>query len=73
MALHQTKIIHTLELNFPTNIYAFYRVGGDTAKIEGTGLGLSIVKSACDEIGAKIALENRKEGGLRAKVTFKLS
>lgn len=52
---------------------AFYRVGGDTAKIEGTGLGLSIVKSACDEIGAKIALENRKEGGLRAKVTFKLS
>ena len=52
---------------------AFYRVGGDTAKIEGTGLGLSIVKSACEEIGAKIVLENRKEGGLRAKVTFKLS
>ena len=52
---------------------AFYRVGGDTAKIEGTGLGLSIVKSACDEIGAKISLENRKEGGLRAKVSFKLS
>lgn len=50
---------------------AFYRVGGDTAKIEGTGLGLSIVKSACDEIGAKVELKNKKTGGLRAVVSLK--
>ena len=50
---------------------AFYRVGGDTSKAEGSGLGLAIVKSCCDEIGAKVSLENRKEGGLRATVCFK--
>ena len=49
---------------------AFYRVGGDTAKIEGSGLGLSIVKSACDELDAKIELSNRKEGGLKALITL---
>ena len=49
---------------------AFYRVGGDSAKAEGTGLGLSIVKSACDEIGAKIELKNRPKRGLRAAVIF---
>ena len=49
---------------------AFYRVGGDSAKVEGTGLGLSIVKSACDEINGRIELSNRKKGGLRAAVTI---
>ena len=50
---------------------AFYRVGGDTSKIEGTGLGLAIVKSAADEIGAKIKLENRKPHGLKAILSFR--
>ena len=49
---------------------AFYRVGGDSAKIEGTGLGLSIVKSACEEISGRVELANRPEGGLRACVTL---
>ncbi len=47
---------------------AFYRVGGDSSKIEGTGLGLSIVKSASEEIGGKIELSNRSGGGLHASV-----
>jgi len=62
--------ISTDDLNKVFNV--FYRVGGDTAKIEGTGLGLSIVKSACEELKATISLENRKPHGLRAKVTFKI-
>ncbi len=49
---------------------AFYRVGGDSAKVEGTGLGLSIVKSACEEINGKIELKNREKCGLRASVTI---
>lgn len=47
---------------------AFYRVGGDTSRVEGTGLGLSIVKSTCDAISAQIILKNRKCGGLKAEV-----
>ncbi|MGN0902444.1 MAG: sensor histidine kinase [Succinivibrio sp.] len=47
---------------------AFYRVGGDTAKIEGTGLGLAIVKSTCDELNASVTLSNRLSGGLKAEV-----
>lgn len=46
----------------------FYRVGGDTSKIQGTGLGLAIVKSSCEEIGALCEFKNRPEGGLRASV-----
>ncbi len=49
---------------------AFYRVGGDTAKISGTGLGLAIVKSTCIELGANIELKNRQKVGLEACVTF---
>lgn len=46
----------------------FYRVGADTSKIQGTGLGLAIVKASCAEIGAQCRFQNRKEGGLSAKV-----
>ena len=46
----------------------FYRVGGDTAKIQGTGLGLAIVKSTANELGAKVKLSNVKGGGLKASV-----
>ena len=44
----------------------FYRVGGDTSRIQGTGLGLAIVKSACDEIGAQCEFSNIKPHGLKA-------
>lgn len=49
---------------------AFYRIGGDTAKIEGTGLGLAIVKSLCDEISATIKLKNQHNSGLMATVSL---
>ncbi len=46
----------------------FYRVGGDTSRIQGTGLGLAIVKSTCNEIGTSCVFSNRPEGGLCAQV-----
>ncbi|MDY2892137.1 MAG: HAMP domain-containing sensor histidine kinase [Succinivibrio sp.] len=48
----------------------FYRVGGDTSRVQGTGLGLSIVKSSCAQIGARCELENVKPHGLRASLIF---
>lgn len=50
----------------------FYRVGGDTSKIQGTGLGLAIVKSSCAEIGARCEFSNRRGGGLCASVILPL-
>ncbi|MGN0908548.1 MAG: sensor histidine kinase [Succinivibrio sp.] len=48
----------------------FYRVGGDTSRVQGTGLGLSIVKSSCDQIGARCELSNLKPHGLCASLIF---
>ncbi|MFA0154346.1 ATP-binding protein, partial [Vibrio sp. 10N.261.46.C10] len=44
---------------------------GDTSRgSEGTGLGLSIVKRIVTEHNGSIEMSNRKEGGLRVKLTF---
>jgi two-component system OmpR family sensor kinase len=48
----------------------FYRVGGDTSRVQGTGLGLSIVKSSCAQIGARCELSNVKPHGLCASLIF---
>jgi two-component system osmolarity sensor histidine kinase EnvZ len=47
---------------------------GDIARGgEGSGLGLAIIKRIVDSHGGKIELENRPEGGLKAKVTLHYS
>jgi len=39
-------------------------------EIHGSGLGLSIVKKAADLLGIEIKLENNREGGIKAIITF---
>ena len=47
---------------------------GDTARGgEGSGLGLAIIKRIVDTHGGSIALSNRAEGGLQAKVSLPLT
>jgi len=46
----------------------FYRGINTAGKSAGAGLGLSIVQRACDLLGARLVLENRSTGGLRAAV-----
>jgi len=47
----------------------FYR-GGDVSR-EGSGLGLAIVARIAQLHGARLSLENRREGGLRAMLAWK--
>ena len=49
----------------------FYRVGGDTAKIQGTGLGLAIVRQCADNMGARVEFKNRSPHGLEASIILR--
>ena len=46
----------------------FYRRTGSEAG--GTGLGLAIVQTIASRVGARVLLEDAREGGLRARVVF---
>ena len=50
---------------------AFYRVEGSRSReTGGVGLGLAVVRTIVHAHGGEVALENRREGGLRAVVTL---
>lgn len=52
----------------PRLVERFYR-GGDVM-VEGSGLGLAIVHRVAELHGARLAVENRPEGGFQASLTF---
>lgn len=61
------------ESEFEKVFEPFYRVEGSRSReTGGTGLGLTITKAIVTEHGGRIALANRKRGGLRASIRLPL-